>query len=142
MIYMAWVTNFGLYPRDNDVRFTLKKENMQDTGEPTISLPHTFSHLLSYIRLLSKHERKPGLLSPNTMTHTYRLVSFQKDLNLNPSNSNTTLRHSNTRSTPLKLIYIFQVFINQKSSVLNTFAHPLSRRKADGLNSELVSLTV
>ena len=35
-----------------------------------------------------------------------RLVSFQKDLSLNPSNSNTTLRHSNTRSTLLKLIYI------------------------------------
>ena len=51
----------------------------------------------------------------------YRLVSFLEDLSPNPSNSNITLRYSSTRSTTLKLIYIIQVSINQKSSVLNTF---------------------
>jgi len=35
-----------------------------------------------------------------------RLVSFQKNLRSNPSHSNSTLWNSNTRSTPLKLIYI------------------------------------
>ena len=37
---------------------------------------------------------------------------------------------------------LFQVFINQKSSVLNTFCSCIKYRKTDGLNSELVSLTV
>ena len=34
------------------------------------------------------------------------LVLFRKDSSPNPSHSNITLRHSNTRSTTLKLIYI------------------------------------
>ena len=92
-----------------------------------------------------------------------RLVSFQKDLRPNPSHSNTNIRHSNTRFTPLKLIYIissiyipkikcFIYFFSCASSKRKTdglnyklwilFAHASSREKTDGLNSELVSLTV
>ena len=63
----------------------------------------------------------------HTHTHTHtegergRLVSSQKDLNLNPSNSNTTLRHSNARFTPLKLIYIILSIYKSKFKFLNTF---------------------
>jgi len=65
-------------------------------------------------RLWSSHEvpvRTSSLLNISQYTYIYiererdRLVSFLKDLRSNPSHSNSTLRHSNTRSTPLKLIY-------------------------------------
>jgi len=44
-----------------------------------------------------------------TYRHTYIFIYvyiFQKGSRLNPSHSKITLRHSNARSTPLKLIYI------------------------------------
>ena len=48
----------------------------------------------------------------NKITFTFQkkyidiLRSFEKDLSMNPSHTNSIQRHSNTRSTPLKLIYI------------------------------------
>ena len=42
----------------------------------------------------------------HTHTHRERLASFQKNSRLNPSHSNTNIRHSNTIYTPLKMIYI------------------------------------
>ena len=71
----------------------------------------------------------------------YTLVSFQKDSRLKLSHSNTNIRHSNTRSTPLKLIYIILSIYKKKSSIWSTFC-PCSREKTDGLNNELVRLTV
>jgi len=65
-------------------------------------------------------------------------MSFQKDLNPNPSHSNSTLRHLNIRSTPMKLIYIISSIYNQKSSVLITFCLSIKRRKMDSKSSVLV----
>ena len=50
-----------------------------------------------------------------------RLVSFQKDLMPNPSHSNTNIRHLNTRSTPLKLIYIISSVYKPKIKCFEYF---------------------
>ena len=68
----------------------------------------------------------PFIYNKNSKYIWDRLVSFRKDSSQNPSLSNTTLRHSNIRSTPLKLIYIISGIINQKSSVLDIFFTHLS----------------
>ena len=82
-------------------------------------------------------------------THTQRererereLVSFQKDSRLNPSHLNTNIRHSNTRSTPLKLIYIISSIYKSKIKYFEYVLHASSSKKIDNINSELVSLTV
>ena len=51
----------------------------------------------------------------------YKLVSFQKDLSLNPSHSNTNIPHSNKRSTPLKLIYIISSIYKAKIKYFKYF---------------------
>ena len=51
----------------------------------------------------------------------YRFVSFQKDLRSNLSHSNSTLRHSNTRSSLLKLIYIISSIYKQKIKCFEYF---------------------
>ena len=56
-----------------------------------------------------------------SLSHTHRLVSFQKDLRTNHSHSNTNIRHSNTWFSPLKLIYIISSIYKPKSSILNIF---------------------
>ena len=66
---------------------------------------------------------------PNdTSLHTRILVSFQKDLRLNLSHSNSTLRYSNTRSTPLKLIYVISSIYKPKIKCFNTFCPFIKRR--------------
>ena len=50
-----------------------------------------------------------------------KLVSFQKDLSPDPSNSNSTLRHANTRSTLLKLIYIISSLYKPKIKCFEYF---------------------
>ena len=50
-----------------------------------------------------------------------RLVSSQKDSNSDSSHSNLTLRHSNTRSTPLKLIYIILSIYKSKIKCFEYF---------------------
>ena len=50
----------------------------------------------------------------NDISVRVRLVSFQKDLSPDASHSNSTLWHSNTRSTPLKLIYIISSIYKPK----------------------------
>ena len=52
------------------------------------------------------------LLELHKSLSIHTLVSFQKDLSLNPSHSNSTIWHLNTRSTPLSWFILFQVFIN------------------------------
>ena len=59
------------------------------------------------------------LWSTSTQRERERLVSFQKSPN--HSNSNTTLRHSNTRSAPLKLIYIISSIYKAKIKCFEYF---------------------
>jgi len=67
-----------------------------------------------------------------------RLVSFQKDLSSNSSHLNTTLRHSNTRSTLLKLIYIISSSYKPKIKFFEYFLPIHQATKWTAESSELV----
>jgi len=53
--------------------------------------------------------------------YAYMCVYFQKDLRPNPSHLNTNIRHSNTRSTRLKLIYIISSIYKPKIKCFEYF---------------------
>ena len=54
-------------------------------------------------------------LHTHTHTHTHRETCvLPKGFEANPFHSNTNIRHSNTRSTPLKLIYIISSIYKSK----------------------------
>ena len=82
--YCIWMSNVGIWVRRIRAWILPKLHN---------SIYLSLSLSLNYTMLVFERERE-------------RLMPFQKDLSPNPSNSNTIIRHSNTRSTPLKLIYI------------------------------------
>ena len=60
---------------------------------------HTHTHIYIYIYIERERDK---------------LVSFQEDLSWDPSHSKFTLRHSNTRFIPLKLIYIISSIYKTK----------------------------
>ena len=59
--------------------------------------------------------------SPSPTIYIDRLVSFQKDSRPNLSHSNSNIQHSNTWSTPLKLIYIISSIYKQKIKCFEYF---------------------
>ena len=72
------------------------------------------------------------IFSQGSYTHTERereTCVLPKDLSPNPSNSNTILRHLNTRSTPLKLIYIISSIYKQKIKCFEYFLPVIKQGK-------------